>query len=847
MMPSLHSRRRSSSSTTTTITTPKHQPTNTASDTPPLLRLPSLNSATAAPRQRRRRATTTTPSSPSLTPNAPTVDDTTPISTVTSPSYFSPQPTASGTEARSPATRRPPASFSGHGIDTSRGPPIALITRGSYSTDIARRQQKPSDFPSVQHQLPQSALEASPVPPPSSHQPPSFQPSKDISRYSAESTSQTQTPHLSRQNSVQSQIRREEPMASSIDESSEYDSGIPSQASDLRSRRNGRRTATSSVTDGEQTEDLFLNIAQDSPQNESKLEGLARRRTRLARDGNRPSRASFPTSLASSPAQSSSTTPSGNRIASTTIDTRHIPQFGRTSHLPSPSTTSRTQRDQSPLSPAGTLDNPRSRYSGVSPQSSFSSSKLKDPGNSSQYLSQFGGRRPSYPDTMQTPPSRLPYRPSNLHYTSARSNEDTSPIDTPEESHARSQSRATGDGTESLDSTGPPASVWDELDDLKSRIRRIEQSGKMPSTSAAVVSSTSGDRPQTATTSITTVSSSPKHYRKQSDAPAETTNGTINSQKVHPLLHSALAKAKESTTPQVYRILEATANEALELAVLTGGVGPQGTLFSASSIIGGATVPERQVRRKAENICRSLTELCIAIIDTKPKIASPVFRTQATSNYRRASVPVNGDSPHIRASVEPENNVPPRSSPSRAMSRIEARRSSVMGLNSREASQEPQDSAPSRINRTSTSLFRTRTRESEEDDDPTLRAPSRAMTDFNQIRSSVTTRNRLSREYTSREPMPELHPSSLTHTSSLRQPSTTYDRSNLLYRDSPRRYTAIERQNSPAIERTLPEQTGARLIQQPLTPLNLGTRTGGTRTARTGSLGRRLRGNSVGD
>ena len=542
-------------------------------------------------------------------------------------------------------------------------------------------------------------------------------------------------------------------------------------------------------------------------------------RIAVARSSNRQSQ---PLTNPMSSPQSNNTTPNASRIPSSIETKSSTPYSRRFSHLPSPSGTSRTQREQSPLSPASALDTPRSRLLGISPQTSFSSPKLKEGDSSPQLLAQLSRRRGSYTESVQTPPNRNHlYRPSNLHYSSSRDNEETPHVDTPDASVHHSFSR--GDGTESLDSTGAPASVWDELDDLKTRIRRIELSGKMPATAAAAVSNGSGERPRTANTSITTASTSPQQYRKPTESPAESTVGPLTSNKFHPLLHSALAKAKEHTAPAVYRSLEAVASEALELAEMTGSAGPQGTLFSASSIITGASVPDRQVRRKADNLCRSLTELCLALTDVKPSMASPAFRSTVAAGSRRASIPLNGDSPSVRASVEPETNGVPRSSPSRAMSRIEARRSSVLGLNgsareAREASQEPLPPSQSRLNRAGTSLYRSRhPADEEEDDDPTLRAPSRAMTDFQNVRNTRATAatNRLSRDYnTNREPPipPELQPSpSLqAHHASLRHPSISEASLNhqsqssntLLFREpSSRRY--VERQNSPALEKAL--------------------------------------------
>lgn len=61
-------------------------------------------------------------------------------------SYFAPQASASGLEARSPFNKRPPASRSSHGIETLSGPPPALITQRSYQGDSAWRYTQPVDL-----------------------------------------------------------------------------------------------------------------------------------------------------------------------------------------------------------------------------------------------------------------------------------------------------------------------------------------------------------------------------------------------------------------------------------------------------------------------------------------------------------------------------------------------------------------------------------------------------------------------------------------------------------------------------------------------------------------------------
>ena len=419
------------------------------------------------------------------------------------------------------------------------------------------------------------------------------------------------------------------------------------------------------------------------------------------------------------------------------------------------------------------------------------------------------------------------------------------------------------DGTESLDdSTGAAASVWDELDDLKTRIRVIELGGKIPTTSGAAVANATADRPRTANTSVTTVSSSPKQHRKTNTSPPASAvsdpnvnKADSNVNKAHPVLREALTKVKQHVTPSVYRVLEATASEAIALAEMTGSTGPQATLHSSSAMLNGAS--DRQVRRKADNLCRSLTELCIELCDMKSNLASPALRTVAASNLRRPSVQINGESPTIRQSIEKED--PPRSSPSRAMERIQARRTSMLtgGItgSQRETSQEPvvpaQSTVPTRSNRTGTSFLRARrAADDDEDDEPTMRIPSRALTDFRDLRAA-NQKSRYTREYTSQEPMPNLQPSPAiqTHSTSIQRPTvTSTGNENLLYRTNGQRYPP-DRPASPVYEKKVSADLGSRSQYNSSTQLNSNRNStgGATNLSRTASLGRRLRGRGAGE
>ncbi|KAK7181239.1 hypothetical protein DPSP01_003328 [Paraphaeosphaeria sporulosa] len=758
-------------------TTPKHSQPQSPPDRPSLLRLPSSASSVATSIRSRRVSNPAAARTPTTSATA---------TPATTPSYFSPQQASAGKEVRSPGTGRPPASFSSFGKaygDTSRGPPISAS--GTWP-----KQHTPTR---------------------------SFSVSADR-------------------------------MAGPSDASSSFDSAARPR---MQTRRTGESRYGDNDTSGaEDGEDLFLNIAEDSAKDPTTnaISRSDRVRSRIARSN----RQSLPSSIpSSSPAVASSTRPNGARIP-TAIDTSAGNQYRRSSLLPS---ATRSTREVSPLTPSNPVFAPRTRVQELSPGTRRSTTSLAqnqdqesqphsaraDAGSSfspkeyapqvdtvktrqqdstlspKDFLAQLesGRRRPSYPDALQTPPNNRngPFKPSNLHFhSSSRDNATIPHIDTPPEARSRY------DGTEVSGSSAAATSMWDELDELKSRMKKLEMGGKMPATSGAAIAQASAERPRTANTAATTVSSSPKQERKP--ASAESTVPLSTSKKIHPLLHDALAKVKSHAAPAVYRTLEATAQEALALAEMAGSGGPQGTFHSTSSILGGHALPDRQVRRKADHICRNLTELCIELSNSsKPfTFSSPALqRTSTAAVSRRPSLQLNGDSPTIRKSIEPESDVHPRSSPSRAMSRIEARRTSVLGR--REASQEPptpsQSQAPSRLDarldRTSTSLYRRHERTPGDDDDPTLtlRAPSRAMTDFRETRAAH--KSRYSREYTSQEPMPDLQPSPALPTPipSSRRTTLTGNENNLLYRDrdntqsalgATRRY-GLTSQNFPATEK----------------------------------------------
>ncbi|UKZ80685.1 hypothetical protein TrVFT333_008448 [Trichoderma virens FT-333] len=252
------------------------------------------------------------------------------------------------------------------------------------------------------------------------------------------------------------------------------------------------------------------------------------------------------------------------------------------------------------------------------------------------------------------------------------------------------------EGTESTTSTNAPSTVWDELDELKSRIHRLELTGKLPPTSAAALIKASEERPPTATTTVTTMSLSPKKSAagQQTDAGSSTSS----QREAHSNLHSALTKIKTILSPEVYRALETAANDALALSSMMGTPGQPGPISGSASVVGGGgggggpAITDRQLRRRTDSVCRSLTELCIALGEGTPSRPAAttipqVVMTQISPNQDRSAHLEPPKTPTMmnsktysvsrRSSVVPDQATQIITSP-RAMSKFEERRNMIL-------------------------------------------------------------------------------------------------------------------------------------------------------------------------
>ncbi|KAJ8065582.1 hypothetical protein OCU04_006260 [Sclerotinia nivalis] len=380
----------------------------------------------------------------------------------------------------------------------------------------------------------------------------------------------------------------------------------------------------------------------------------------------------------------------------------------------------------------------------------------------------YAGRRPSIQDRTITA-----YRQSNLStsYSVPRTTTyHSSPlVAQPMEIGEQHETQRAIEGTASTVSTTAPSTVWDELDDLKSRIHRLELTGKLPTTSGAAVSRATHERPPTAATTETTMSTSPKRGRGNSISPTEAPSVDVSKAENHPLLRSALLNSKPLLDPEIYKSLEATANDALAISAMMGTSGQPGPISSSQSSIGGAhsNFSDRQVRRKADSLCRSLTELCLSLSERRSNDHDTTL-TQLRQNVR-------GQDVEIRQTIEP---VSPRQPPSsdiaklkaspRSYSRLEARRSTLLATNTLPTLRypPPENTTPTQslaAGRRTSLLLRSRRAETEDPQETVearFRAPSRAKTD-------VGRRGEIPREEMPRPHFPEDDMRSGTATSSL--------------------------------------------------------------------------------
>ncbi|KAL2124131.1 hypothetical protein VTJ04DRAFT_496 [Mycothermus thermophilus] len=420
------------------------------------------------------------------------------------------------------------------------------------------------------------------------------------------------------------------------------------------------------TTDNDNTADIFMKIAGESsaPPTPEKQSTADPSMSRLFRTHRRP----LSTTMAGSHETSPAGRPSLSRRLSEHRDSSRSRHSAEESAPPSREPSFRANGRES-LPQISTTDTSRSsrtpqKPSPVTPrQISFKDTVSESGGSLSQR------RRQSVTDNNSLSASRsAQHRSANLSASQTRIYQ-SSPL-VPKSANVLGDGQMEAnhiEGTESSSSTAA-ASVWDEVDDLKSRIARLEQRGKLSTAGP------SDDRPRTATTNATTVSASPKR------GGSSTHDSSTPRDSAHPLLLTALSKTKDKISSEVYSALESAVSDAVALSAMIPPIGQPGPISSRASAIGIATeggVTDRQLRKKAESVCRSLTELCLALADEanqkqKEKPAPAPARDEALLSPREEPVP----SSTRRPSAIAETIV--KSSSSRAPSSLGEKRKTML-------------------------------------------------------------------------------------------------------------------------------------------------------------------------
>ena len=676
-------------------------------------------------------------------------------------SYFSPQPGASGNEARSPQNKRPPASRSSHGIATSSGPPPALSTRRSYNAE-SRCRTPPSNPRAIHSPTVHSASVASVV----------RQTDHITNDHSEPSASGSACSTQSRKSSVVAGGTRAMDGRHEVQSPSEEDRDSTLRIDGQRNK-NGRNTRKESGQEQSQSsqEDLFLNLARadsvvdDGPEPSNKSEP---KRSRIRGSSLQQIRGSRPSS---SHRPSTSVGGFGQGITPTQHNHHYESSFKSSSHRSSekdslfsfgdaPAKSRSYAASAHPLDQRNRSSNTRTSLGGLARDGMAQDRSSELPLGS-------GGRR-----SLREPSHGLVglgYKQSNLSYAPngdyessyfARHHDQSREADEdPQTPHA--------EGTESTVSTTAPSTVWDELEDMKSRIRKLEITGKLPASSNAAMSNTFRERPPTATTTMTTNSWSPNRRHMNNVSPEASTIKAPEVANVHPLLHTALAKTKTAINANLYKALEATASDALTLAAMAESTSAQGVSPSTASIASTSNGIDRRLRRKADNMCRSLTELCIALSEVSQETEIAVGRSRPGSKDASIAAQRNESAMQDLRPFRATSDEPQYRSSSRVMNRLEARRASLaLGSSPLSRRESPQEaSTPSRavspgsgrLDQTSSGIPRSRASDDQRDTTSSRRPLSRASTEIGQIRHSPQTRT--TREYTSQHPMPNRSPS----------------------------------------------------------------------------------------
>ena len=546
-----------------------------------------------------------------------------------------------------------------------------------------------------------------------------------------------------------------------------------------------KRRGTASNTEGE---DVFLNLAADDGTKSRATKASVRSRSKVCCAARYRHHYLTNLKIKSIPEVQKSAAPTNDTEASSSL--RYLQSFSqRTTKIPEKRRPAAEGKQD-----ASTKDDKASINSSRAPVIKPAA------GNANNFSSTRTERRPL--ESYKTPsPERTAMRASELAYTTPEAFDairDQSSAGLPHDNTAAKRGWAHTDGLESEASTTAASTVWEELTELKARMRKLESSGSRSRHYSTTTDPS--DRPKTATTTTFTTNSASRRSSNNdhlsSTWPSRPRPPSQDISDTHPLLHSALRKARLVIDRDVYTALEASSIDALQIATIARN-DVQGEMSSAVTSVTAddSTQLQKQMVRKTDNLCRSLTELAIILCE-QHRVRSPehpkhpMHHRPASSDMADGTTSVNGDGDANSplANLDTRRKIAERIE--RLQSRYQARNADSLPnrtTGTRQSSVLEQSNyspwASSPLNRAANTNTHVSARSDygalpqdpadliDNDDDPqiedkdgTIRGPQRAMTDNLARRSpsgipgstNHSPRDlRWSRDYTNRHPLPE--------------------------------------------------------------------------------------------
>lgn len=278
-------------------------------------------------------------------------------------------------------------------------------------------------------------------------------------------------------------------------------------------------------------------------------------------------------------------------------------------------------------------------------------------------------------------------------------------------SHGRHSSSMaySDDGRESVVS-GAASTVWDDVDDVKSRLKRLETLSRNEDDVASVHEA----RSNTITTD--TSASQPLGVTNPQTSTARTLTANALTSSPQRKLQASVARIHTNLSEDVFRALDSSADDAIALS------GIADNLDTFTGISPEFEMNFRRLRRKADDLCRNMTELCSALGGEGLRISA----TNKSNHYSVTALPSHFTHTPIQAIVEER-----RLLQSRAESRMSVVRQPQLVLGEQSLAPDPRrrsytarppnPEAPNRnsaVSRTDSHL------------DHDLRPPSRAMTEY---------------------------------------------------------------------------------------------------------------------